>query len=248
MRVFAANPNTATASALAVSAAGGHHVVTFTDRVHDVADALAALLGQSGLIDVPAAATVPDVLGTLRRPGIAHLADRQVLLVSKPSPQVIDGLIAVMDGGSITVRGRDASVERRTRPLVVVAVDGAPSNPARRIRDRTMKVDTGLCCSDELDATRDAVAHARECAAERWAAGGWATNQEVPVEVLLTDSGLASDALDTLNEHMQAGSLTFRGAVLTARIAWTIADLHERPAPTASDVEQSLAFRGIRIR
>ncbi|GAA4947976.1 YifB family Mg chelatase-like AAA ATPase [Actinoplanes utahensis] len=88
------------------------------------------------------------------------------------------------------------------------------------------------------------VAKARSAAAERWAAGGWRLNAEVPGPRLRQspwqlpprDTGILYDALDS-------GTLSARGYDRCLRLAWTIADLDGRTRPDGGDVGQAYQLR-----
>lgn len=87
------------------------------------------------------------------------------------------------------------------------------------------------------------VARARAAQAHRLHVHGLATNAEISSALLA--GALRSDPRVTagLEREMQRGALTARGMHRVLRVAWTIADLDERPAPTAEDVDTALYFR-----
>lgn len=87
------------------------------------------------------------------------------------------------------------------------------------------------------------VAAAREAAASRLAGTPWRTNGEVPGtwlrERLGPDAGLLAD----VDRALDRGTLSLRGADRVLRLAWTVADLAGRAAPTRADVGTGLALR-----
>lgn len=87
------------------------------------------------------------------------------------------------------------------------------------------------------------VARARAAQAHRLRAHGLAMNAEISSALLA--GALRSDPGVTagLERQMQRGALTARGMHRILRVAWTIADLDDRPAPTAEDVDTALYFR-----
>ncbi len=84
------------------------------------------------------------------------------------------------------------------------------------------------------------VAAARERAAARWAGTGWRTNAEVPGATLRA-RGVPSHR--ELDEAMDRGALTLRGADRVLRIAWTLADLAGADRPSGTQVGQALLLR-----
>ncbi|HYN75463.1 MAG TPA: YifB family Mg chelatase-like AAA ATPase [Candidatus Limnocylindria bacterium] len=82
---------------------------------------------------------------------------------------------------------------------------------------------------------------ARDRAAARLEATPWTVNAEVPGPYLRARLPLRGPAL----RRLRAGgaSLTARGIDRIIRVAWTLADLHERSAPDQDDVETALGFR-----
>ena len=76
---------------------------------------------------------------------------------------------------------------------------------------------------------------AREAQRERLLARGWHMNAEVPGAHMRTLLG-ADRALDR-------GLITLRGADRVLRVAWTLADLAGRTAPSGQDISGALALR-----
>lgn len=87
------------------------------------------------------------------------------------------------------------------------------------------------------------VAAARVHQRERWRGTGWRTNGEVPGRELharlRADRRLVAD----LDRAVDRGTLSLRGADRVLRVAWTVADLAGRVAPTREDVAHALVLR-----
>ncbi len=87
------------------------------------------------------------------------------------------------------------------------------------------------------------VAGARSAARARLAGTPWSTNAEVPGTWLRERLGAKRGLLADVDTALDRGTLSLRGADRVLRLAWTVADLAGRPAPTRSDVGQGLALR-----
>jgi magnesium chelatase family protein len=90
---------------------------------------------------------------------------------------------------------------------------------------------------------RARVAAARAAAAERWRPYGIRTNAEVSGPLLRRRFRLSSHAMAPLNTALDRGVLSIRGVDRSLRVAWTMADLAGRDAPTRDDVSVALSFR-----
>lgn len=90
---------------------------------------------------------------------------------------------------------------------------------------------------------RERVAAARAAAAERWKSSGIRTNAEVSGPLLRRRFRLAPRAMEPLNTALDRGVLSIRGMDRSLRVAWTLADLGGREAPTRDDVALALSFR-----
>jgi magnesium chelatase family protein len=84
---------------------------------------------------------------------------------------------------------------------------------------------------------------AREAAQHRLAGTGWRTNAEVPGTWLRDRLGADPGLLTDVDTALDRGTLSLRGADRVLRLAWTVADLAGRDAPTRSDVGAGLALR-----
>lgn len=87
------------------------------------------------------------------------------------------------------------------------------------------------------------VAAARAAQAVRWAGTPWRVNAEVPGRVLRERLRPDRGMLRLVDEALDRGTLTLRGADRVLRIAWTLADLAGRAAPHAGDVGAAVALR-----
>lgn len=87
------------------------------------------------------------------------------------------------------------------------------------------------------------VAAAREAAASRLGGTPWRTNGEVPGTWLREQLGPDSGLLADVDRALDRGTLSLRGADRVLRLAWTVADLAGRAAPTRADVGTGLALR-----
>ncbi|WP_251150657.1 YifB family Mg chelatase-like AAA ATPase [Cellulosimicrobium sp. Marseille-Q4280] len=84
---------------------------------------------------------------------------------------------------------------------------------------------------------------AREAAALRLAGTGWRTNAEVPGTWLRDRLGPDPGLLRDVDTALDRGTLSLRGADRVLRLAWTVADLTGRDAPSRADVGAGLALR-----
>ncbi|KUP96317.1 YifB family Mg chelatase-like AAA ATPase [Thermobifida cellulosilytica] len=86
------------------------------------------------------------------------------------------------------------------------------------------------------------VAQARERAAHRLKDTPWSCNAAVPGAELRRRFPPPPEALRVLGEAMDRGLLSARGADRVLRLAWTVADLGGRDAPTPDDVGHAFAL------
>lgn len=87
------------------------------------------------------------------------------------------------------------------------------------------------------------VALARAAQAERWAGTPWRVNGELPGRVLRDRLGPGRGLLGLVDQGVDRGTLTLRGADRVLRLAWTVADLAGRTAPSPDDVGRAVALR-----
>lgn len=86
------------------------------------------------------------------------------------------------------------------------------------------------------------VSQARAAARERLAGTPWTTNAEVPGR-WLRERSREPGVLRPIEQMVDRGVLSLRGADRVLRIAWTHADLAGRPAPTPDDVSTAVTMR-----
>jgi magnesium chelatase family protein len=84
---------------------------------------------------------------------------------------------------------------------------------------------------------------ARSRATERLAGSPWRTNSDVPGRELRARWAPARTALAAAERALDAGRLSARGLDRVLRVAWTLADLADRPRPTADDIDEALYLR-----
>jgi magnesium chelatase family protein len=87
------------------------------------------------------------------------------------------------------------------------------------------------------------VAHARAAAQRRLAGTPWRTNADVPPTILSQRWPIARSALVAAGTFLDRGLLTARGFGRVQRLAWTLADLADRGAPSRDDVDVALSLR-----
>jgi magnesium chelatase family protein len=87
------------------------------------------------------------------------------------------------------------------------------------------------------------VAEARERQHQRYAGRDWRLNSQVPSAALATEFPLPDAGRARLDREVLDGRLSRRGAVRVHRLAWTIADLRDSPAPSVGDVDTAYRLR-----
>jgi magnesium chelatase family protein len=88
------------------------------------------------------------------------------------------------------------------------------------------------------------VGRARAAAADRWSAGGWRVNADVPgPQLRRTPWRLPARDTEILNTALDRGTLSARGVDRALRLAWTICDLDGRDRPTRDDVGEAFYLR-----
>ncbi|NDB18699.1 MAG: ATP-binding protein [Actinobacteria bacterium] len=96
---------------------------------------------------------------------------------------------------------------------------------------------------EPTSAVAERVLRARTAAAQRLAGTPWRVTCDVPASALRTQWPLQASASAVLSRALDSGVLSARGADRVVRLAWTIADLAERPMPEARDVMTALHMR-----
>lgn len=87
------------------------------------------------------------------------------------------------------------------------------------------------------------VAAARTAQTARWEGTPWRVNAEVPGRELRDRLRAGARLLTDVDDAVDAGWLTLRGADRVLRVAWTLADLAGIDAPTRAEVGLAMALR-----
>lgn len=87
------------------------------------------------------------------------------------------------------------------------------------------------------------VAAARAAQTDRWAGTPWRVNAEVPGRVLRERLRPDPEMLGLVDDGLDRGTLTLRGADRVLRVAWTLADLAGQAAPDRGAVGRAVALR-----
>ncbi|MBE1874583.1 YifB family Mg chelatase-like AAA ATPase [Myceligenerans pegani] len=189
----------------------------------------------------------PSVLDTLRQPleqgeltihrtaGVARYPARfQMVLAANPCPcgmSIGKGLEC-----TCTPTVRRKYLGRLSGPLldrVDLQVEVLP----------VANVDRQQGSGEPTASVAERVVSARQAARERLRGTGWTTNAEVPGSWLRETLRPREDIGDLLDHALSTGMLSLRGADRVLRVAWTIADLAGRDAPTVDDVGDALGLR-----
>ncbi|MDR2454413.1 MAG: YifB family Mg chelatase-like AAA ATPase [Bifidobacteriaceae bacterium] len=110
--------------------------------------------------------------------------------------------------------------------------------------DPVAALPAGPHCEGESSARVAArVAAARAAQAGRFAGLGWAVNAEAPGAWLRRSVGQAKLSKSRLEAALGAGALSLRGVDRVLRVAWTMADLDGREAPTVGDIDAAMTLR-----
>ena len=90
---------------------------------------------------------------------------------------------------------------------------------------------------------RERVLVARDRARRRLSVMGWGTNAEVPGPAVRRHWPLSRAAMRPLYRQLERGGLSTRGLDRILKLAWTLADLAELPAPGVEQVLEAHALR-----
>lgn len=91
---------------------------------------------------------------------------------------------------------------------------------------------------------RNRVISARVAAAKRFEGKPWQLNSEIPSRELRSAYRPERAAMNFLHDELDKERITARGLHKVIRIAWTLADLAQRPIPNLSDVTSAYQLRG----
>ncbi|MFI7676555.1 YifB family Mg chelatase-like AAA ATPase [Actinophytocola sp. NPDC049390] len=189
------------------------------------------------------------------------------------APNRLESLRTAMEEGEIRLARRDGVARYPARFQLVLATNPCPCAPARDfdcvcapntkrrylsrlsgpLLDRVdlrvqMRPITALSRADptlpeSTAVVRARVLEARARAAERWQKYGWLTNAEVPGPTLRREFGLPRAVNALLDQSLNSGAVTARGADRCLRVAWTLADLAGAGQPGAEHVAKALDLR-----
>ncbi|GLU46589.1 YifB family Mg chelatase-like AAA ATPase [Nocardiopsis ansamitocini] len=219
-----------------------HHTATRAAIVGGGAGQLrpgAVSLSHCGILFIDEAPEFPrGVLDSLRQPlesgeiliaraaATARFPARfQLVLAANPCPCGKPGAACVCS--SLTRRRYLARLSGPLLDRVDLTVELPPVTRAELLADRVRAE------SSEVVAAR--VLHARQRAAARLSGTPWSCNAGIPGAELRRRFPLRPEALRVLGRAMDRGEVSARGADRIIRLAWTIADLGDRPAPNAED-------------
>lgn len=188
------------------------------------------------------------------------------------SSAALDSLRTALEEGEVRIARAKGTVRYPARFQLILATNPCPCAPPRetdctctsiakrrylnrlsgplldrvdlRVRLRPITAMTAQEADPEsTEVVRGRVLAARARAAERWSESGWRTNAEVPGPVLRREFALPRPATAILERGLDRGLLSARGADRCLRIAWTLSDLADTPAPDADHVAAALEFR-----
>lgn len=90
---------------------------------------------------------------------------------------------------------------------------------------------------------RARVAAARGLQLARYSGHSWRINAHVPGPILRETWPMESAAMQALDLEIYSGRITRRGATRVHRLAWTVADMRQRPIPGPAEFEVALQLR-----
>ncbi len=229
---------------------------------HHTATKAAIVGGGSGII-VPGSASLAhrgvlfldeapefakDVLDALRQPleagevvvarlGVITRFPARFTMVLAANPCPCAKMAGPADGCRCSPVMRRRYLGRISGPLldrIDVKIELEPVGRRELLNDRTFAE------SSRTVALR--VIQARDRAAHRLRGTPWRLNAEVPGSELRRAWPPAPGSLAAVERSLERGLITARGVVKVIRVAWTIADLADRPRPTSDDCEAALGL------
>ena len=227
-----------------------HHSVTMPALIgggSGIAMPGAASLAHGGVLFLDEATEfIPSVLDALRQPleeGVITIhrakghttypARFQLILASNPCP---------CGGGTKARPCRCTSIQKRryiTR-LSGPLLDRIDITIAMRAPTRAQLNASKRRTSEEV---AERVLAARDRARTRLEGTGWTLNCQLPGPWLRQHSGIARTYIDRIDQGVDRGILSMRGADRVLRLMWTLADLDERSTPNDTDLAQALQLR-----
>jgi len=185
------------------------------------------------------------------------------------SSGVLDALRQPLESGSITISRSGASANFPSRFTLVLAANPCPCGrftgtgrncsctpqSVRRylnklsgpLLDRIdLQVEVGATgraglsqIGESSEVVRARVMNARKIAAIRFSNYYWKSNSLIPAKYLRTDFAPESAGVVFLNLALDRELITARAFHRIIRVGWSIADLHQHPIPTLSDIEEA---------
>ena len=111
------------------------------------------------------------------------------------------------------------------------------------VRPTLADLEFGISDAEPTAVVAARVLEARDRAARRYVGTPWRVNADVPGPVVRRLFGLDAAAAAPLDTAVSRGLVSARGADRIVRVAWTVADLAGRDAPTLVDVGAALLHR-----
>ena len=185
------------------------------------------------------------------------------------SSGVLDALRQPLESGSITISRSGASANFPSRFTLVLAANPCPCGrftgtgrncsctpqSVRRylnklsgpLLDRIdLQVEVGATgraglsqIGESSEVVRARVMNARSIAAIRFSNYYWKSNSLIPAKYLRTEFAPESAGVLFLNRALDRELITARAFHRIIRVGWSIADLHQHPIPTLSDIEEA---------
>ena len=185
------------------------------------------------------------------------------------SSGVLDALRQPLESGSITISRSGASANFPSRFTLVLAANPCPCGrftgtgrncsctpqSVRRylnklsgpLLDRIdLQVEVGATgraglsqIGESSEVVRARVMNARSIAAIRFSNYYWKSNSLIPAKYLRTECAPETAGVLFLNRALDRELITARAFHRIIRVGWSIADLHQHPIPTLSDIEEA---------
>ena len=185
------------------------------------------------------------------------------------SSGVLDALRQPLESGSITISRSGASANFPSRFTLVLAANPCPCGrftgtgrncsctpqSVRRylnklsgpLLDRIdLQVEVGATgraglsqIGESSEVVRARVMNARSIAAIRFSNYYWKSNSLIPAKYLRTEFAPETAGIVFLNRALDRELITARAFHRIIRVGWSIADLHQHPIPTLSDIEEA---------
>ena len=185
------------------------------------------------------------------------------------SSGVLDALRQPLESGSITISRSGASANFPSRFTLVLAANPCPCGrftgtgrncsctpqSVRRylnklsgpLLDRIdLQVEVGATgraglsqIGESSEVVRARVMNARSIAAIRFSNYYWKSNSLIPAKYLRTEFAPETAGVLFLNRALDRELITARAFHRIIRVGWSIADLHQHPIPTLSDIEEA---------